>query len=117
MPLHGRRYNRPVIALRRGFNLNYHCLHSYDYDIELDLGGTGVMCFNTNRLKLSIDDFPVAGMADVWVSKKAHERGIKIMGVAHKNTYLRYMRPPDKTLWELSKDDSVQTKILQSFLR
>ena len=27
--LHGRRYNRPIVAFKRGFNLNYHCLHSY----------------------------------------------------------------------------------------
>lgn len=115
--LHGRRFTRPVRALRRGFTLNYHCLHSYDYDTELDLGGTGVMCFDTDQFKLSINDFPIAGMADVWASKKAHEQGIRIMGVAHRNSYLRYMYPPNKTLWELSRDDSVQTKILQSFLK
>jgi hypothetical protein len=116
--LHGRKYNRPVTSFKRNFKLNYHCLHSYDYDTELDLGGTGVMCFDTNRFKLSIADFLIHGMADVWVSKKAHEQGVPIMGVAHKSNYLHYTPPQNnQTLWNFFKTDSVQTGILQSFLK
>jgi len=115
--LHGRRYNRPIRAFRKHFTLNYHCLHSYTDDERLDVCGSGVCCFNTNRLKLSISDFKIPGMADIWLSKQAWEQGVPIMGVAHKNTFVRYMPPPDPTLWMLSKDDSVHTRILQSFLK
>ncbi len=114
--LHGRRYKRPVTSFRRGFDLNYHCLHSYDYDTELDAGGTGVMAFDTKRFKLSVDDFKLPNMADVWAAKKAHEQGVKIMGVAHRNDYLRYLSPLD-TIWHNSKDDTQQTRILREFLK
>ena len=115
--LHGRKFTRPVRGLKRGFTLNYHCLHSYDYDTKLDLGGSGVCCFHTDRLKLSIKDFELPGMADVFLARQAWLQGIPIMGIAHRNNYLKYMPPPDQTLWSYWRDDSTQTKILQSFIK
>jgi hypothetical protein len=115
--LHGRKYHRPVTSFKRGFSLNYHCLHSYNYDIELDLGGTGVMAFDTSQFKLSIADFPIKNMADIHVAKKAHEQNIKIMGVEHKNTYLTYLPPKGSTIWQTSGKGDEQTRILREFLK
>lgn len=116
--LHGRRYDRrPITSFRRGFSLNFHCLHSYAYDTELDVGGTGVMAFDTARFRLAITDFPVPNMADVWVAKKAHEQGVPIIGVAHTNRYLTYLSPGEDTIWAKSKDDSLHTSVLRGFLK
>jgi len=115
--LHGRRLTRPVRGLKRGFTLNYHCLHSYDYDTKLDLCGSGVCCFNTKRLKLSIKDFELPGMADVWLARQAWIQGVPIMGIAHKNNFLKYMPPPNQTLWQYWHDDSIQTRILKEFIK
>jgi len=115
--LHGRNFTRPVRGLKRGFTLNYHCLHSYDYDTKLDLCGSGVCCFDTNRLKLSIKDFEIAGMADVWLARQAWSQKVPIMGIAHKNNFLKYIPPPDQTLWQYWRDDSIQTRILKEFIK
>jgi hypothetical protein len=115
--LHGRQYkNRPIRAFKRGWTLNYHCLHTYDYDTELDLGGTGVMAFDTAIFRPKLSEYKVKNMADIWTAKQAHEQGIKIMGVAHKNTFLRYLNPVE-TIWRSSPDDTVQTSILKTFLK
>lgn len=117
--LHGRQYgNRPPKSFRRGWTLNYHCLHSYTNDVPLDLGGTGVMAHDTSMVRATIADFPIKNMADIWMAKLCHERGVKIMGVAHSRSYLTYMAPAnDNTIWRTSTDDSVQTRVLQSFLK
>jgi len=115
--LHGRKFTRPVRGLKRGFTLNYHCLHSYSEDVRLDICGSGVCCFHTDRLKLSIRDFDLPGMADVFLARQAWLQGVPIMGIAHKNNYLKYMPPPDQTLWHYWKDDSIQASILKSFIK
>jgi len=116
--LHGRRYDRrPITSFRRRFSLNYHCLHTCTHDTELDVGGTGVMAFDTERFKLSIDDFPIKNMADVWLAKKAHEQKVPIIGVAHDYKYLTYLNPGKDTIWAKSRDDSLHTSVLRGFLK
>jgi hypothetical protein len=115
--LHGRVWNnRPLTSVRRGFSLNYHCLHTYNYDTELDIGGTGVMAFNTSRFKPDIREHLRPFMADVWTSKQAHEQGVKIMGVAHTNTYLRYLNPQE-TIWRTVRQDPYATQVANTFLK
>ena len=115
--LHGRRFDRrPIVSYRKSFSLNYHCLHTYHEDVQLHVGGTGVMAFDTNRFKPDISQFKEKNMCDIWVAKQASEQGIPIMGVAHKNTYLRYLNPVG-TIWRDCKIDPYQTGILKSFMK
>jgi len=116
--LHGRRYDKPILKSRRSFTLNYHCLHTYKEDMELHLGGTGVMCFDTSVFRPAISRFLEPNMADIWVAKQANEQGIRIMGVAHKNTYLRYLHQ-NKTIWTTCtpEKEAYQTAVLKNFLK
>lgn len=115
--LHGRRYGNPnITSSRRGWTLNYHCLHSYSSDELLHVGGTGVMCFHTDIFRPSIDRFKVKNMADFWCALQAKEQKVKIMGVAHKNNFLRYM-PPKVTIWQTCTTDRLQTDILKKILK
>lgn len=115
--LHGKNFrNRPLKSYRKGFTLNYHCLHSYDYDVELDVGGSGVMAFHTKRFKFDIQGIKMKNMCDIWTSLQAHQQGVKIMGVAHKNTFLGYQNPQE-TIWRTCTIDPYMTEVLNSFLK
>jgi hypothetical protein len=115
--LHGRQFKiRPIKSFRRSATLNFHCLYHKSLDVKLDIGGTGVMGFDTQRFRLSIDDFPLPNMADIFVGKKAFQQGVPIMGIRHQAGYLKYLSPTE-TIWLSSRDDTIQTKILNSFLK
>ena len=115
--LHGRRFDkRPIVSYRRSFSLNYHCLHTYHEDVELHVGGTGVMAFDVRRFKPDNTKFKQKNMSDIWVAKQAHEQKVPIMGVAHKNTYLTYLNPQE-TIWRTCKIDPYQTGILKTFIK
>ena len=115
--LHGKNFrNRPLKSYRKGFTLNYHCLHTYGYDVELDVGGSGVMCFDTNVFMPNISMIKMPNMCDIWVSKMAHQQGVKIMGVAHKNNFLGYQNPQE-TIWNTCRIDHYMTQVLNSFLK
>ena len=115
--LHGRQFkNRPIRSYRRGFTLNYHCLHTYREDVLLDVGGSGVMCFDTNIFMPDTSKFLQKNMCDIWTAKQAHEQRVKIMGVAHTNNYLGYQNPQE-TIWRTCKIDPYMTQVLNSFLK
>jgi hypothetical protein len=116
--LHGKIFaNRPIQSYHKSFTTNIHCLHTCERDTVVDVGGSGVMAFDTNDFKLCIDDFKCPNMSDIWVSKIAHEQGIKIMALAHKSHYLRYLYPKGDTIWNLTKGNPYQTEVLNSFLK
>lgn len=115
--LHGKRFdNRPIISYRRSFSLNFHCLHTQKEDVELHVGGTGTMAFDTRFFKPSIDRFLYKNMADIWLALQASEQNVKIMGIAHKNNYLKYF-VQQETIWRTCKIDPYQTEILRIFLK
>ena len=116
--LHGKCFaNRPINSYHRGWTTNVHCLHTCEQDTLVDVGGTGVMAFDTNRFQLSVADFPYPNMADIWVAKRAKEQGVQIMALTHRNNYLRYMPPKGKTIWQTSRGDPYLTEVLNSFLK
>lgn len=57
-------------------------------DVKVHLPGTGVTAFHTDTLKLSVEDFPVPNMADIWFGLKAQEQGVGIVVVAHKARWI-----------------------------
>lgn len=118
--LHGKIYDRtqlPVKSFRRSIKTNIRCLNGWDKDIEIDIGGTGCLCYHTDFFKLTLDAFPYKNMADVQLSLEAHKQGVKIIALAHPGNYLQYLRPKDLTIWQTTTDDSIQTRILNEFLK
>jgi len=114
---HGKRFDRkPIVGYHRGFSFNVRCLGSLAGDMEVHVGGSGVMAWHSDDFKFSIDDVGSPFMADLWVSKRAHEQGVKIMALAHKSDYFRYLGTPDTTIWVRRRGNPEETTLLKSFL-
>lgn len=113
--LHGRAYPRPFQCYRSG--TNYHCIGTVKKDVKVDLGGTGVMAWHSDIIRVKYSDFKIRNMADVWMAKLAHEQKVSIICVAHNTGYLRYLNPID-TIWREQRKNNfaVQDSILKSFL-
>jgi len=114
---HGKRFDkRPIQSYHRSFTTNVRCLGSWPYDIEVHVGGSGVMAFNTKDFKLSVEDFKSPFMADIHVAKKAYGQGVKIMALAHKNTYFEYLGTTDTPIWNRRRGNMEETLLVRSFL-
>jgi hypothetical protein len=114
--LHGKSYSRPIIA----FNIHkevFKCLRYVKKDVQVDVGGTGVMCFDTSYLKIKYSDFELPNMADLWFTKLCREQGVKIMCIAHKADYLKYQKPEETIfLSAYEQGFEIQTEILKRIL-
>jgi hypothetical protein len=112
---HGKKYIPPI----RGFkyiNENYRCLNTVVGDHEINIIGTGTLMFDTSMIKISMDNFPVKNLADIWFSKIASEQGVKLMAIGHKAGIIGYLHPKD-TIWTNTKDYSLHTRILREFIK
>lgn len=114
--LHGKIYPRPVVAFNKHTQV-YRCLNYVEKDEWVDVGGTGVLCYHTDLVKVKYSDFKLANMADLWFAKICKDQGIDIICVAHQADYLTY-QSPNETIWDVSKEMGfeVQTKVLKSIL-
>jgi len=112
--LHGKTYPRPFSSFYK-IQGNYRCLGNVLKDVQVDVGGTGVMAWHTDHFKLQYSDLASPNMADIWISKRAMEQGVKIMVIAHTENYLKHVRYDD-TLFvrENKKRFAEQDKILNS---
>ena len=80
--LHGRILKYPVT----NFFTDRRILNFKKYqkeDIKAHLPGTGVTAFHSDTLKLSIDDFPVKNMADIWFGLQCQRQGVGIVVLKH----------------------------------
>ena len=113
--LHGRSFKKfPISSYYNSESNRYHCLHEVKNDVEIQFGGTGVMCFHTDTLKLNIDYFQHPNMADVWIGKAAKENGLKIICVEHRKNYLSYISQSDTIFDSQVKNDKIQTDIVNT---
>lgn len=86
--LHGSIFNEKINNYyrdRRLFNFKRTLLK----DIRCHLGGTGLMCFDTNNFKLSITDFPKANYADLFVGLQAQKQKKSIVVLAHRKNFVK----------------------------
>jgi len=113
--LHGKRY-RPLIKFNPATE-TFRCLGDVLKDVHVDMGGTGVMCYHTDTIKVAYKDFKLANMADIWMAKLAKEQGVDIYCLSHKRSYLKYQEPAE-TIWEVFRESNygIQTMILKSFM-
>lgn len=116
--LHGRVYKfRPIINFQMMF-MGYPCLSTVQLDTGVDIGGTGVMCWHTDILKIRYEDFKSKNMSDLWFAKQCIEQGVKIMCLAHGGDYLKY-QGPTWTIWDESAKSGFkeQTELMRTFLK
>ncbi len=115
--LHGKTYRVPIRSYRRDIFLNLPCLQANLKDTVVHVGGTGVMCFHTSRFNVTLEDLAHRNMADVLIAQLAMRQGVKIVTLAHKGDYLKYLYPGKETIWNASDNDSIQTVIINSMLK
>lgn len=113
--LHGRVYSRPIQGFQIAFK-GYPCLNNVLFDVRVDVGGDGVMCWHTDKFKIKYEDFKSKNMSQLWFAKKCHEQGIKIMCLAHNADFLKYQYPT-WTIWDESAKSNFQeqTALLKTF--
>lgn len=116
--LHGRVYPIPVVDFLKWIKA-YRCLNEVKEDVLVNLGGTGVMAFDTSQFKLKVGTlFHPINMVDCHVAREAWEQKIPIMVLKHSKDYLKYTPPPERsTIWHMSPNKSKQTGVLKSFLK
>ena len=112
--LHGKTYDKPVFDEPLGI---YRCLDDVDSDGRVNVGGTGVMAWHSDLLKVKYSDFKIRNMADLWFSKLCKEQGVRIMCLAHTKDNLIYQFP-EHTIWheEKGKGFVEQNKVLKMFI-
>lgn len=111
--LHGRKFTKePIKSFYSSYVEFYHCLRYQKRDAFIHFGGTGVMCFHTNLMKIPITYFEHPNMADVWVGKYCLENNIEVLSIAHNKDFLIY-QPQKTTIFDSeSISDIIQTKIV-----
>lgn len=111
--LHGRSFNKfPVLSYYRGATTRVYCLRELNKDIDIQFGGTGVMCFHTDLMKIPIDYFKYPNMADVFIGKYAKENNIKSICAAHKEGFVKQQLTETNIYKTTCKNDIIQTKII-----
>lgn len=113
--LHGRSFSSfPIVSYYKSASERYACLDEVKNDVIVQFGGTGVMCFHTSLLKVSINDFLYPNMADVWIGKFAKQKNIPILCLKHSKGYIKYT-PQTTTIYdESSSKDKIQTLVVNN---
>ena len=116
--LHGRTFDKfPIASYYRGRKQGYHWNKDQDFDVPVDSGGTGVMAWHSDTIKIDYKDIKHPNMGDVWMAVFARRAGIPIICVKHKADWLKYIGPPEdmenpKTIWSKHyNSDKIQTQI------
>lgn len=88
--IHGRVFGTlPVQSYYKNFKTAYSCLKRQKTDAFVNVGGTGVMAYHTDTLKVQLSDFKAINMADIWVGILANRQNIKILAIAHKANWVK----------------------------
>ena len=113
--LHGRNFNKfPIGSYYRSATERYSCLGTVKNDIKVQFGGTGVMCFHTNLMRIPLNHFKAPNMADVWVGKHCIETNIDIICAKHSKGYINYTHQQETIYDTHSRNDRIQTLVSNS---
>ena len=97
--------------------IKYHCLYNVPQDVQAHIVGTGVLCYKFEHVPgLSLQDFEIRNMADIWFSKYCKIRGIATVVLKHEEGYIKYLNP-SSTIWDQKVNDcQLETEIINSYL-
>lgn len=117
--LHGRRFpGYKVKSFLRDARINVSCLQQSGYDIKVTVGGSGCMAWDMSQFKISVDDFPLPNMADMWISIAAKKQGVGLMTLAHPKGYIKHTDHGESTIWHsyTKHNDLLLTTLVNSIL-
>jgi hypothetical protein len=98
--LHGKRFTYPCTSIYRPTQV-FHCRKEVKGDHIVDMIGTGCLCFDTSQIVISMKDFPLPNMSDLYFSLQAKKQGVPLMVVAHPANAFQYLEQS----WTIWKDD------------
>lgn len=96
-----------------------HCLKEQKEDQVVQIGGTGVMCFHSDTIKVTFSDFLEPNMADIWMFKLSQEQKVGIISIAHSESWLHYLKganDQDTIYSQYYNKDSIQTAVVNNFV-
>jgi hypothetical protein len=69
---------------------------------EIQVGGSGVMCFHTSYFKPDYDKVNIPNIADLWIAKWAKEQGCRIIINPHPEDWIINQDTKDEldTIWK-----------------
>lgn len=92
--------------------ITYHCLQEVDVEVKVHFGGTGVMAFHTDTIKIKYKDFKKPNMADIWLSINARDQKVPIITNPHSENWLKYQEVTDTIHERYHLDCPIQTNIV-----
>lgn len=107
--------NETVDSYYGGGQLNKcHFAQPLDRNRPVHLLGTGTVGFRVDRLRrLTVDDFPVQNMADIWLAAYCQREKIGMVALRRPAGWLRGKRSPDGGIYERHRsDDAAQTYVV-----
>ena len=113
--LHGVRLIKPITSYYKNRKV-YHCLHSLENDVEVDLIGSGACLIDTSILKIKLSDFRTPNMGDIWLGDLCKKQNIKSFTISREKNWLKYSDKMSNK-WTIyddfkNKKDEEQTKIV-----
>jgi hypothetical protein len=113
--LHGRNFEKfPISGYYKSATKKFHFSENVEKDTKVQFGGTGLMCFHTNLIKIPFNYFKAPNMADVWIGKYCMENKIDIICVKHSSNFVEYI-PQEETIYDThSRKDTIQTLVVNS---
>lgn len=97
----------------------YRCLGEVPSENFVHFGGTGVMGFHTNIVKINFNYFQKPNMADIWMGLYARENNIPILVLPHKAGWIQYndrKLDANKTIYrKYEKQHKVQNNLIKKF--
>ena len=94
-------------------SVSFPCLGTVPELMEVDFVGSGVSAFLLGKLRLTEEDFPIYGAADITLSTAAWERAMRSYVLPHPANWLKYDHaaiPIKDTIWgQKHNDDAVIT--------
>lgn len=109
---HGRSFHDfPIKSYYKDNDVYIHFTDELLVDTKVQFGGTGVMGFHTDLLKIDLEYFKYPNMADVWVGKYTKENDIDIICVKKPKNYIIQQKIQETIFKTHNKNDKIQTKI------
>lgn len=111
--LHGRSFKKfPIRSYYNDTTKVYHFSNQLDKDLNVNVGGTGVMAFHTELFKVDINFFEKPNMADIWIAAIAKKKSIPITCVKHTSKDVIQQDISESIYSIHQKNDLIQTQVL-----
>lgn len=104
----------PIKSFYRDKARKYRYARSEKNTLKVQVGGTGVMAFDTEFFRIPITEFKKKNMADIWLACYANRYKYPIWHIAHKEGYLVSQKTSGSIYESEQKNDIFQSEIFNS---